>query len=251
MPLGILLILQLFLVVSISLSGLIFFDSFSKGFKYNISILDIDFYNLFIQFLISDRSGVLGYGLSLFIFAFVIFEFFPKAVQFIFGIVHFLFLVLWKWLKHGLILLLLCFCMLLLACCVLLNWLAFDCPRQWMVFSCDAIRSGIRAFERFSMAEQHQIKQQYQMEEAYQHYEKSSLWSMGCLVLLCLWLKWLTLFGDSADRYVHQLKKAQASHTAYVKLGEQPLKAVSCIFYSRRKKAICFYLKSWAPLIFR
>ena len=80
-----------FLVVSISLSGLIFFDSFSKGFKYNISILDIDFYNLFIQFLISDRSGVLGYGLSLFIFAFVIFEFFPKAVQFIFGIVHFFF----------------------------------------------------------------------------------------------------------------------------------------------------------------
>ena len=42
-----------FLIVSITLSGLIFFDSFTKGLKYNISILDIDFYSLLVQFLMA------------------------------------------------------------------------------------------------------------------------------------------------------------------------------------------------------
>lgn len=89
-----------FLIVSISLGGLIFFDSFSKNMEYDISIFDLDFYILFIQVVVSDKSNFIGWGLILFIVLFVVFEFFPKTLNFFIGIFHFIGLVVIKFFKE-------------------------------------------------------------------------------------------------------------------------------------------------------
>ncbi|WP_291374296.1 hypothetical protein [Acinetobacter sp. UBA6720] len=225
-----------FLIVSITLSGLIFFDSFTKGLKYNISILDIDFYSLLVQFLIVNHSGLIGYSVSVFIILFIFFEFFPKAFNFILGIFHFLYLILLKFFNGLVLLLLQSLLMPIVAILVVVNWMLND----WLYKSCiwflDIVTKLFKYLDRHSKTEQNQIKNTYQIEEGYKHYEKGSFWIVVALGLLIVWLKWIVLFGTTAEKYIENLKKADARHWVYLKMGDEKIKPVPSILLFKTKE---------------
>lgn len=243
-----------FLIVSITLSGLVFFDSLTKGLKYNISILDIDFYSLLVQFLSVNHSGLLGYGLSIFVILFIFFEFFPKAFNFILGVFHFLYLISLKFFKGLVSLFVQSLFMPIVAILVVLNWILNDWLYDFCTWFLERVIKLFKYLDQYTETEQIQIKKTYQIEEGYKHYEKGSFWIVVALGFLIVWLKWIVLFGTTAEKYIEILKKGDARHRVYLKIGDEKIKPVPSIFLFKTREGYLVISKETAnfnkPIIY-
>ena len=223
-----------FLIVSITLGGLIYFDSFSKSIEYDISIFDLDFYNLFIKVIVLDQSNFIGYGLILFTILFIVVEFFPKTITFFLGIFHFCILILIKTLKEPLNFLLYTFFMVLMCPLIIIDWFIYGRIKITLIKIIELIARQIKAFDSFSKKEQEIIKNKYKMEESYKDYEKSSIWVLVSLGFLIIWLKWLIQFGHVADKQVENYKTKEMSHLVYIQNNNQ-IQKIPSIYISKTK----------------
>lgn len=207
-----------FLIVSITLGGLIYIDTFLNEIDYNITLLDIDFYNVFIAFLTGDKFGLIGHGLTAFIVLFIIAEFFPKTFYFFIGISHFFYLGLLKLLnriKEPLYFFVFSFSIIIFCLFIVLNWILFDSPQKIIIFMANCIRKLDHAMKEERLA----IQKKYEMELAFKDYEKGSFWIIIALGLFLGWLFWLLEFGAVAKDKVQQLQNKNMSHNIYLQMG--------------------------------
>lgn len=73
-------------IVSISLAGILYTDSFAKELGFNFSMFDLNAYTFFTQVLISDRYQVLGYGMVSLVFIISFICVYPKSLLLVYDL---------------------------------------------------------------------------------------------------------------------------------------------------------------------
>ncbi len=69
-------------IVSISLGGILYTDSFAQALGFNFSIFDLNVYTSFTQVLVSDQYNVFANGIVITIFIMSFIFVYPKSLDF-------------------------------------------------------------------------------------------------------------------------------------------------------------------------
>lgn len=87
--------LTTFFIVSISFSGLIYFDNFFSTLGFDYSIFELEFYSFFVKVLISDHNNVIIKTIFSVIFFISFVVIYPRSLRFIYDIIYLCALSIW------------------------------------------------------------------------------------------------------------------------------------------------------------
>lgn len=185
-----------FVMVSITLAGLFYFDTYLKAFGYDLTFIELDFYTLFMSVLILDSHKILTTCFGAVVTLIVMLEFFPKSLNFIIGIGLFLWLLLEKYILVSLLkFLVLIFLMLL----KLINIVSFGFLQYFLIKLRNLLKVGVLFLSKKTTSEQKIVQDKLDFTNAFMEYEKSTKWVVLALGLSLLWIFWLSSFAELAQ----------------------------------------------------
>ena len=193
-----------FVMVSITLGGLFYFDTYLKAFGYDLTFIELDFYTLFMNVLILDPHKILTKCFGAVVTLIVMLEFFPKSLNFIIGIALFLWLILEKYILISFLKFLLHIFRKLYK---FINIVSFGFLQYLIIKLINLLKLSFVFLSEKTKSEQEIVQDKLDFTNAFSEYEKSTKWVVLALGLSMLWIFWLVSFGDVAKSRAELLLK--------------------------------------------